>query len=94
MACMDEWDPLKHGWLEDKTVNLARNWFDRQWVQINLFHEEPEMEDEMSDDDSGAETVTRTVRVMSTVEKKTVTVTMRAVYEIDVYSECDQCGDE
>ena len=39
-------------------------------------------------------TMTVTVRVMSTVEKKTVTVTMTAVYEIDVYSECDQCGDE
>ena len=32
MACMDEWDPLKHSWLE-----------------------EPEMENEMSDNDSGAE---------------------------------------
>ena len=50
-----EWDPLKHGWLEDKTGNLAPNWFDRQWVPINLFHEESEMEDEMSDDDNGAE---------------------------------------
>ena len=53
--CIDEWDPLKHGWLEDKSGNLGPNWFDRQWIPINLFHEEPEMEDEMSDDDSGAE---------------------------------------
>ena len=53
--CIDKWDPIKHGWLEDKTGNLAPNWFDRQWIPINLFHEEPEMEDEMSDDDSGAE---------------------------------------
>ena len=54
-ACIDEWDPIKHGWLEDKTGNLAPNLFDRQQVPKNLFHEEPEMEDEMSDDDSGAE---------------------------------------
>ena len=27
----------------------------RQWVPKNLFHEEPEVEDEMSDGDSGAE---------------------------------------
>ena len=39
-------------------------------------------------------TMTVTVRVMSTVKKKIVTVTMTAVYEIDVYSECDQCVDE
>ena len=32
--------------------------------------------------------MTVTVKVMSTVEKKTVTVTMTAVYETDVYSEC------
>ena len=53
--CIDEWDPLKHGWLEDKTRNLAPNWFNGQRVPNNLFHEEPEMEDEMSDDDSGAD---------------------------------------
>ena len=32
--------------------------------------------------------------VTMTVEKKTATVTMTAAYESDVYSECDQCGDE
>lgn len=54
-ACIDEWDPLKHGWLEDKTGHLAPNWFNGQRVPNNLFHEEPEMEDEMSDDNSGAD---------------------------------------
>ena len=41
--------------MEDKTGNLAPNWLDRQQVPKNLFHEEPEMEDEMSDGDSRAE---------------------------------------
>ena len=54
---INEWDPLKHGWVKEETTgNLVPKWFEGDRVPNNLFYEETEMgNDNLSESDDGGE---------------------------------------